>query len=406
MPKLTGPVAAGKPEQGHQLDATAGSGSGLAITITAEAAAKIAAYAKGDAEWAAGLEEAARAIAQEQAMQAVDAAVVKAALLQVWMREQRLPQPSKAASSPPLQDEPPPEPAATIPEARPQSAVEPRKEGLQAPRECAAVPSEPSIKAPRFSLLARNMIDMRLTAAVVLIVAGLLFLQLASPPDPPKPVLPVSQMFDPTRLAEAPPVPSAQLSEHTALRQRSDDNRAKRSADTPLTAPPKRPAVNVETHSDPVTTVPSRSVREAQRLLQRLGYRPGPVDGVSGPATAEAVRAFQRDVRVATDGMISPVLLTALRDHARVMTRREQASRGAPSSRSRSADQPSMVAEWFGAVARALDKTYDSHVRPRDLTTHCHAVPDDHVFDEATGRLISCARVVGEGGGQTARHAP
>ena len=38
----------------------------------------------------------------------------------------------------------------------------------------------------------------------------------------------------------------------------------------------------------------SRAVRELQRLLRRLGQAPGPVDGLYGPLTAEAVERFQR----------------------------------------------------------------------------------------------------------------
>jgi peptidoglycan hydrolase-like protein with peptidoglycan-binding domain len=37
----------------------------------------------------------------------------------------------------------------------------------------------------------------------------------------------------------------------------------------------------------------SRRVRAIQRMLRRLGYRPGPVDGMLGPRTAAAVRWFE-----------------------------------------------------------------------------------------------------------------
>lgn len=389
------------------MDASAGSDSRQAIAITAEASAKIAAYAKGDAAWAADLEEAACAIAQQQAMPAVDAAVVKAALLQVWMRERRPPEPPTLASSAPTEvEQAPSEPVATIAPARCEPATAPDDECAQQPMVSAAILSEPRIKAPRFRVFGRSEGEIRLAAALMLITSGLLFLELISLPAPTMPALPASELFDSTRLAEGPPIPSTHPSEDTVQRQRSEKDPAEQPASAPFSAAPERPAVTTGMRSETGATAPSRSVREAQRLLGRLGYRPGPVDGVPGPATAAAVGAFQRDAQFAADGRITPVLLTALRDHARVMARREQARSGAPSSRARSADQPSIVGAWLGSIARALDKTYDSRARPRELMAHCRAVPDDHVFDEATGRLSSCARVVGNGEEPMARHAP
>jgi hydrogenase-4 component B len=35
--------------------------------------------------------------------------------------------------------------------------------------------------------------------------------------------------------------------------------------------------------------------RKVQAALQRLGYDPGPVDGVFGPLTRAAIRRFQQD---------------------------------------------------------------------------------------------------------------
>ena len=49
-----------------------------------------------------------------------------------------------------------------------------------------------------------------------------------------------------------------------------------------------------------------------QRELSRLGYRPGPIDGISGPLTRAAIRAFQRDNGLAVDGIASAELLRTL----------------------------------------------------------------------------------------------
>lgn len=53
--------------------------------------------------------------------------------------------------------------------------------------------------------------------------------------------------------------------------------------------------------------------REAQQLLTDLGYDPGPVDGDYGRRTADAVKAFQRDVGITQDGWIDQYLISVLR---------------------------------------------------------------------------------------------
>ena len=47
-------------------------------------------------------------------------------------------------------------------------------------------------------------------------------------------------------------------------------------------------------------------VRDLQQRLYELGYSPGPVDGIFGPRTEEAVKAFQRDSGLLTDGIVGP----------------------------------------------------------------------------------------------------
>ena len=43
-------------------------------------------------------------------------------------------------------------------------------------------------------------------------------------------------------------------------------------------------------------------VTRVQSGLARLGYEPGPVDGVMGPQTSEAIRRYQSDHGLLTDG--------------------------------------------------------------------------------------------------------
>ncbi|MBA3262503.1 MAG: peptidoglycan-binding protein [Thermoleophilaceae bacterium] len=47
-------------------------------------------------------------------------------------------------------------------------------------------------------------------------------------------------------------------------------------------------------------------VRVVQRTLRRLGWQPGPVDGLYGPRTQAAVTRFQSAARVAADGIVGP----------------------------------------------------------------------------------------------------
>jgi cellulose synthase/poly-beta-1,6-N-acetylglucosamine synthase-like glycosyltransferase/peptidoglycan hydrolase-like protein with peptidoglycan-binding domain len=57
----------------------------------------------------------------------------------------------------------------------------------------------------------------------------------------------------------------------------------------------------------------SDRVREIQRTLRRLGYAPGPVDGLFGPRTEHAVLGFQRAHALQPDGIVGPRTLRALR---------------------------------------------------------------------------------------------
>ncbi|WMW64529.1 peptidoglycan-binding protein [Nitratidesulfovibrio liaohensis] len=66
------------------------------------------------------------------------------------------------------------------------------------------------------------------------------------------------------------------------------------------------------THDD-LKKPSAKHTREAQQLLTDLGYDPGPVDGGYGRRTADAVKAFQRDVGITQDGWIDEDLLSTLR---------------------------------------------------------------------------------------------
>lgn len=53
-------------------------------------------------------------------------------------------------------------------------------------------------------------------------------------------------------------------------------------------------------------------IKRAQRELSALGYDVGVADGIAGPKTEAAVRAFQRDYGMAEDGQINDLLLRVI----------------------------------------------------------------------------------------------
>lgn len=57
---------------------------------------------------------------------------------------------------------------------------------------------------------------------------------------------------------------------------------------------------------------PPDLIEQIQTGLDYLGYDPGPVDGVYGGRTGEAIRAFQDDAGIEPDGLPSEDLLAAL----------------------------------------------------------------------------------------------
>ncbi len=57
---------------------------------------------------------------------------------------------------------------------------------------------------------------------------------------------------------------------------------------------------------------PNSVVEAVQGELARRGYYAGDMDGISGPATAEAIRRFQTDVRLRVTGEANQATLFAL----------------------------------------------------------------------------------------------
>lgn len=58
-------------------------------------------------------------------------------------------------------------------------------------------------------------------------------------------------------------------------------------------------------------------VEAVQIALNYLGYVAGPVDGIFGPQTQEAVRNFQMDMRIGNDGIVGPQTQRAIDEQLR-----------------------------------------------------------------------------------------
>lgn len=109
------------------------------------------------------------------------------------------------------------------------------------------------------------------------------------PPPPPPPPVPTAEPTPrPSAAPEATPAPTS-VPTPTPL---------------PSSAPPPTPAP---------PSISPQAVREAEILLASLGYAPGPADGLRDPATAVALRAFQRSVGLPVSGDADGATLEALR---------------------------------------------------------------------------------------------
>lgn len=64
--------------------------------------------------------------------------------------------------------------------------------------------------------------------------------------------------------------------------------------------------------SPAAAAAPGGRIRAAQGALQRAGFNPGPIDGVVGPRTAGAIRAYQRAQRLNETGTLTPETLGRL----------------------------------------------------------------------------------------------
>lgn len=85
------------------------------------------------------------------------------------------------------------------------------------------------------------------------------------------------------------------------------------------TKPPAQPAAPEVPEED---TKPDRSTAEVQRMLTRLGYDPGPADGVLGHRTKAAIEKYRRDGGLPPGDAVDIQLIDRLEDDVRTAERR------------------------------------------------------------------------------------
>jgi peptidoglycan hydrolase-like protein with peptidoglycan-binding domain len=118
----------------------------------------------------------------------------------------------------------------------------------------------------------------------------------------------------------------------------------------------------------------SKRVREVQRLLVLIGYRPGRIDGRFGPRTEAAVIAFQYKHGFAQSGVVASRTLKALRLRAGWSVRVRDAQR-ALNARGYEAGP---VDGLFGPQTEAATKRFERR----------HGLPVDGVIDVQTARAL------------------
>jgi peptidoglycan hydrolase-like protein with peptidoglycan-binding domain len=62
-----------------------------------------------------------------------------------------------------------------------------------------------------------------------------------------------------------------------------------------------------------------RSPHAIQEALKLLGFDPGPSDGIVGPKTKQAVKAYQGSKNLTADGIVGPITRKALAEDLRAL---------------------------------------------------------------------------------------
>jgi len=153
---------------------------------------------------------------------------------------------------------------------------------------------------------------------------------------------------------------------------------------------PSRPAAMTEGPPP----VPETQVKTAQDLLSRLGYDPGPTDGLAGSKTLAAVRAYQTDKGEAADGRITEALVSRL--DAEVVAQETDRLTDVEERREMEAslngrrENKNVWAKILGGFQRALGYEFNSTVDPDKMSAYCSKNVENWIYDFGTEQFVLC----------------
>lgn len=99
-------------------------------------------------------------------------------------------------------------------------------------------------------------------------------------------------------------------------------------------------------------------VKALQERLMELGFQPGPIDGIYGPLTVDAVSRFQRVASILVDGIVGPQTRAALKDFSPLS---EQPEQGSPT------DEPDDREELYNGETRRMLRYIRPMMRGTDV---------------------------------------
>ena len=95
--------------------------------------------------------------------------------------------------------------------------------------------------------------------------------------------------------------------------------------------------------ADTPPAVSTNTAMQTERLLDRLGFDPGPIDGVVGPMTLDAIASFQKQQGRETNTEINDQLVAALERSLFESFQQYLKTSGRPSSQSASTEKPTNI---------------------------------------------------------------
>jgi peptidoglycan hydrolase-like protein with peptidoglycan-binding domain len=133
---------------------------------------------------------------------------------------------------------------------------------------------------------------------------------------------------------------------------------------TPLA--PVIPQASGPSSPPPLAIAVTQLTERIQQGLHERGFYAGAVDGIAGPATAEAIRSFEQRLGVAANGEVNDRVLTLLKSERGRMTNARPASATAPAAAAPVQTKPVLAA--LHAAPHPTTPLMPAPVPPEPLT--------------------------------------